>query len=240
MTDLKSKAREVYDRGFCVIDSIWSPADRDLAERAMADCWEKRGRPSLAGFGLSIHPLLEFLPEMTPLFDKPVLLDALAMVLRDEPFLAHTGARLSNEESADAIGWHEHYAWDKSRLPGREKIERVLFACYTRGSSPEVGSLVVYPRRYDEPMQVAPAGLHDHWPGQIAVAAPPGSCVIFDTALWHTAHRGTKPGFRYLWGTHIQGKSNPMPHPEDNTSKRPEIEEFTAKSPRLRSFIRDR
>jgi hypothetical protein len=237
MINVKSKAREVFDRGFCVLESAWSSKECALAERLLLNVWEKRGRPPLAGFGMAVHPLLEHAPDFAPLFDRPVALDVLAEVFQDEPRLAHTGARLSNEESDAQIGWHEHYAWDHARLAGRPKIERVLFSGYTRGSNADTGPLVVLPRRFDAPAEVPPLGLHDDWPGQLIVEMPPGAAIIFDTALWHAAKRGTKPGFRFLFGTHCQGWSNPMPHREDNKSTRPDLRVFKERSPRLRRFL---
>jgi hypothetical protein len=237
MINPHSRAREVHERGYCVIEYAWSRAECELAESLLHGVWQRRGKPSLAGFGMGVHPLLEHAPEFAPLFANPVVLDVLAEIFDDEPRLAHTGARVSSEASDAQIGWHEHYAWDHARLAGRPKIERVLFGCYTRGSTAEAGPLVVLPRRFDQPAQQPVAGLQEAWPGQVVVDAPPGSAVIFDTALWHTAQRGTKPGFRYLFGTHCQGWSNPMPHREDNRSSRLELEVLKQRSPRLRRFL---
>ncbi len=144
---------------------------------------------------------------------------------------------MSSEVSEPTINWHDHYSWDPKGVAGRERIERVLFGCYVNGSTPGSGPLVVYPRRFDEPAVRPHVNDFGDWPGQVVVEAPPGSAVIFDTALWHTARRGSEPGFRYLWGAHVQGWHSPKPHPEDNEVNGPKVQPYLERSPALRKFI---
>src|SRR5688500_8109562 len=110
--DLRAKAREVDERGYCLLPAVFSADQCGEMESLLDRHWERRGKPALQGFGLAIHPLLQHVPEMAPFFAHPLVVDALREVLRDEVHLAHTGARISDETSNEAIGWHEHYAWD--------------------------------------------------------------------------------------------------------------------------------
>jgi hypothetical protein len=144
---------------------------------------------------------------------------------------------MSIADSAAAIGWKNFYSWDKERIPQRDSIERILEGVYVEGSNAAIGPLVVLPRRYNDPLS-EPAGEYtEEWPGQMDVEAPPGSAVIFDTALWHTARRGNQPGIRHLFGAHYQGWSNPTPHPEDNTCDGPLIEPHKRTNAALRSLL---
>ena len=237
MHDLKASARQVCERGYCVLPSVFTPAECQAIKKLLLAVWRARGEPSLAGFGMGIHPLLEHAPDMAPYYARPIILDALEAVLQDEPRLAHTGARVSSEASDAAIGWHEHYAWDKQNVLDRKKPQRVLFGCYVNGSTPEAGPLVVLPRRLNDPIAPAAPALKSDWPGQVVVHAPPGSIVIFDTALYHTAHRGYESGLRILWGAHCQGRNNPMPHPEDNDADNATLRRHVQHDSRLRRFL---
>lgn len=237
MTDPADAARQVDSRGFCVLPGLFSSTDCDRMTRLLRGHWERVGRPPLRGFGLAIHPLLQHVPEMAPFYATPALVEALAAVLRDDVRVAHTGARLANEESSASIGWHEHYAWEKAGVATRTRPERVLFNCYLHGSTAAAGPLVVMPRRLNDPIEPASADPHAAWPGEVVVEAPPGSVVIFDTALYHTARRGQQSGDRYLWGAHCQGRSNPRPHPEDNRADAPLLRSYAQSVPLLRELL---
>ena len=67
MIDLKSKAREVLDCGYCVIESVYD--DRECeGMRAIFDALcVKKGGLSSEQPSVGFHPLLEWGPEMAPL-----------------------------------------------------------------------------------------------------------------------------------------------------------------------------
>jgi hypothetical protein len=71
------------------------------------------------------------------------------------------------------------------------------------------------PRHFDDALGPLTGGSIDDWPGQVEIALCPGSAVVIDSALYHTAKRGTAAGIRYLWGGHFQGWSDSRAHGED-------------------------
>ncbi|MBI4552004.1 MAG: phytanoyl-CoA dioxygenase family protein [Candidatus Latescibacteria bacterium] len=239
MIDMTSKAREVRDLGYCVLEAVYDEDEcqeiRILIDRLCA----QRGGPSADAPRLVFHPLLRLCPEMGPFFGKAEVIEALAAVLQDDVRLAHSGGAVSNEQTKPYIsGWHHHYHWEVP--PGglnRENPERVLGNVYTDGLSPEIGPLIVLPRGLNDSTNPRLDDRGTDWPGQVAVSAPPGSVVIFDTALWHSAKRGTRPGLRHLWGGHYQGWHNPKPHPEDNESDSPGLADYKRDLPALRRLI---
>lgn len=233
----KEIATSFQQNGFHLLPSVFTPAECDRMVEMIDAHWIKLGKPELKGFGLGIHPLLQLIPDMAPYYASPRVLDALAAILEDQPRLMHTGARVSDERSDARIGWHEHYAWDQANITARKKTERVLFGCYLRGLSDQTGPLVVVPRKIADPITPCPVGSNEYWPGEIAVSAPPGSVVIFDTALWHAARRGTAPGRRYLWGAHCQGVKETRTHREDNSHEHPRVNELKKQNPQLRRFL---
>lgn len=243
--DFKEKSQQVHAQGYCVLESLCSPAECQSIKGLLDGYWDRRGRPSLQDFGLGIHPALEQIPELASFYANPIVIDTIAHVLEDNVRLRHTGARLSEETSPAAepslsIEWHNHYAWDRSGILGRTRVERVLGGVYLDGSNAEVGPLIVLPRRYNDPLDEGAGPSSSNWPGQVSVDVPPGSVVIFDTALWHTAGRGRQPGIRHLLGAHYQGWCNPRPHPEDNVTGGPGLEAVMGEFPALRGLLEGR
>ena len=243
MIDVEKKAQEVYDNGFCILEAIYTPLEIAEMRDLMDTYWEEQGSPPMENWGFGIAPLAQKVPELIQYFSHPDVVAVLKAVLRDEVHLVHAGARMSGAESAPAIGWHHHYAWegydewDKNAIPTRPKIERVLGALYVDGSNAQSGPLVALPRGFQTPFQSPLGEMTDNWPGELKVEAPPGSMVVFDTTLWHTAHRGNTPGTRHLFGAHFQGWSDPRPHPEDNLCDGPQIEPFKEDNPILRGLL---
>jgi len=235
--NISSHVTELYENGFTVLPAYFDAEDCQRMRDILADYWKSQGSPPLEenAYGLGIHPMLPSVPAMAPFLDAPAAIEVLGEALRDEPRLMHVGARISGPQSAQRIGWHDHYSWDAQNLPKRDRLERILLAIYVDGSTPESGSLVALPRRFNDPSGKPPAaGAH---PDEVKVNAPPGSIVIFDTALWHDAERGTGSGLRRLWGTHFQGWSDDRAHPEDNEVDPPQIAEAKNQSPRLKAMI---
>ena len=109
----------------------------------------------------------------------------------------------------------------------RENPERVLCNIYVDGSSSHIGPLIVLPRGLNDSVE-AKGDVGAEWEGQMEVVVPPGSAVIFDTAVWHCSKRGSSSELRHLWGGHYQGWSNPTPHPEDNTAPNPTVAAYKA------------
>jgi len=239
MFDLKSKAREVSERGYCVIESVYD--DRECEQMRVifkASC-DQKGGFSQEQPAMGFHPLLKWGPEMAPFFAKPIVVDTMAEVFGDDVRLAHSGAAVSNNALVEPIisQWHIHYTW---QIPPaglqRDKPERVLCNVYVDGSGPEVGPLIVLPRKLNDSVE-ALGDVDTDWEGQVEVVAPPGSAVIFDTAVWHCSRRGSSGGLRHLWGGHYQGWSNPTPHPEDNTADNPTLAAHKAERPVLRRLL---
>jgi hypothetical protein len=232
-------ARQVQQQGFCLFPGIYSTAQTQTMRTLLGKQWQAMGSPEMSGWGVGINQLMTVLPDLAPYFAHPTVVETLAHVLGDAPRIVHAGARLSNRSSAEAIGWHHHYHnWDASLIPSRTRCERVLYGVYVDGSNEDAGHLIVIPRKYNDPLHEPLGPGTADWPGQILVSLPPGSGIIFDTALWHTAKRGRADATRHLFGTHIQAWSDTRPHREDNLVDTPELDAACASNPLLRAIIR--
>jgi hypothetical protein len=210
MSKLRS---QLETRGFAILPGVYGPSERRRMTERLLSYWRADGQPPPSGWGYGIWPLATKIPDLAGELINPALMEALAEVFGEEARVIHGGSRLASEQSAPAIEWHNHYAWNTDGLRTRTRCERVLGGTYLDGSSIEVGPLTAVPRSLNEPIGQAPVGDD---PREEIVEMPPGSIVIFDTALWHRAKRGTSPGFRTGFGGHYQPASETRPHPEDN------------------------
>ena len=239
MFDLKSKAREVSERGYCVLESVYDDCECEQMRAIFKQLCDDKNGFSSEQPKISFHPLLEWGPEMALFFAKPVVVGAMAEVFQDDVRLAHSGAAVFNNGLVEETltRWHVHYAWEiPSTGLQRENPERVLCNIYVDGSSSHIGPLIVLPRGLND--SVDPKGdVEAAWEGQIEVVVPPGSAVIFDTAVWHCSKRGSSSELRHLWGGHYQGWSNPTPHPEDNTASNRTVAAFKTVLPVLQGLL---
>lgn len=239
MAETLSYVKQLQEQGFCVLPGFFSAADCRRMRDIMDGYWHAQGRPPLdaSDFGFTIHPMMARMPDMAAYLDAPETIAILGDALQDDVRLVHLGARISGPQSAPRLPWHNHYAWDPDGLPRRDRLERLLAGVYVDGTNAESGPLIALPRRVNDPLGAPRGGAHALWPGEVRVEAPPGSVVLFDTALWHTAERGTSDSLRRLWGGHYQGWREQRPHPEDNEVNAPEIAAAKAARPRLAALI---
>ena len=239
MLDLKSKAGQVSEQGYCVVESVYDEQECTQIRAIFKELCHKKGGFSNEQPTIGFHPLLEWGPEMAPFYAKPILVDLMAEIFNDNVRLAHSGAAVFNNALASPVltGWHNHYAWEIPETGlQRYHPERVLCGVYVDGTMPDVGPLIVFPRKLNALIHNA-GEANAEWKGQETVSIPPGSAVIFDTAVWHCSRRGNSGGLRHIWGGHYQGWNNPTPHPEDNTADNSTVAAYKNQSPLLKKLL---
>ena len=96
MFDLKSKAREVIEHGYCVLESVYDDRERERMHAIFKQLCDDRDGFSSEQPTIGFHPLLELGPKMSPFFAKAVVVDAMAEVFQDDVRLAHSGAAVFN------------------------------------------------------------------------------------------------------------------------------------------------
>ena len=214
---IDKKIQDLYCQGFCELESVHDAYAASHQESILYAGWERQSKPALTDWGFGVD--LRTIHEIAPYFDCPLANAVAEGALQDRPRLCQAGSRMSNQDSDLNIGWHHHYSWDSTNIRVRHQIERILVFFYPKGLSPAIGPLFVMPRRVDEEIPGMLGEFTEDWPGQVEVPLPPGSAVIVDSAVYHTAKQGSEPGLRYLWGGHYQGWSNHRPHKEDQDMK---------------------
>ena len=137
MADIKTKAREVRDRGFCILEGVYGADDCAEMREIMQRGQRERGIEQLTG---GIHPLLQHAPDMAPFFARgEVAIDTIAEVFQDEVHLAHSGAKIQRNGDFEGVQflcpWHHHCEDWYITVPANEnKVERVLCNIYADGS----------------------------------------------------------------------------------------------------------
>lgn len=216
----------LLDHGWAAFPALLRGAELDHA-RALLDGVIARGDVSGSWdvFGIGIHPLLPREPALAPWFAHPATVLTATALFGAAPRLVHTGARIVDPTVAAAggrIGWHNHAFTDelKRLRPGdpRRGVRptRLLAGWYLDGSDAASGPVLALPRRWDDPLAPPVEPTAAVWPGEHAVALPPGSLLVFTIDLWHTAQAGTGGFRRRLMGMHLQSRADGRAHPEDH------------------------
>jgi len=245
--DITREVSEVLERGYCVLPSFLTPQQcqevRDVHDQLVA---AGVGR-DLGDNGILIHPLLPTDARLSWLFSQPRIIAICAQALGSEVVLKHTGSRIDRAGvpgSLTRCGWHNHAftpelnAIKSGDVRRGSRPTRLLTLFYPDGSSPEIGPLVVLPRRWDDPLAPPPGvEIMEAWPGEVVVEAPPGSAVIFTTDLWHSGMIGNRQRCRRLTGAHIQARSCAQTHPEDHVFDTPSLTAACRELPLLAELL---
>jgi hypothetical protein len=217
--------------------------EREEIISILRNAWEREAKPEMGGrFGCVFHPGLKYAPEIAPFYAKPEAITVMRTVVADVVRMAHSGVLLI-DETRDFCAWHCHLngdtsnQWESKPKGHRGQVDRVLCNIYLHGSNEDVGQLLVFPRKTTDAWVQPSDDFETEWQGQHILEFPPGSAVIFDTALWHAARQPTKSCTRYLFGGHYQRRQNLTPHREDNRHDGPEIEKYRAEIPMFASLV---
>ena len=64
MIDNLVKAGEVQERGFCVLEGVFTPDELLEMQRVMDDHWKEQGSPPMRNWGFGIKPVAVKTPEL--------------------------------------------------------------------------------------------------------------------------------------------------------------------------------
>jgi hypothetical protein len=214
--DVASKMRDLRDGGWAAFEEAVEPGERRRYEGFLQDFIDGLDPSRLQGFGATIFALADREPRMREFYRRVPVLPFLERAL-EAPFeFKRTGARISGRVSHERIVWHHHHGWGAAELARRQRFERLLFICYLEGTDRAHGPLVVRPRAFTDPFEDAPAQLFQPLSGEVALEYPPGTVVVMDGPVLHSALRGAGQELRMICGAHVQSRLVERPHPEDD------------------------
>ncbi|MBA3847265.1 MAG: hypothetical protein H0X45_11570 [Planctomycetes bacterium] len=241
-------AAQVLGQGYAILPRLMPPADQAAAGRVIDEMIARGDARDAPGFGWAIHPLLGRDRRLGRWIADPMMLAICSAVLGDEAVITHTGSRVVDARhriEGGRLPWHNHaFTPDLINVaPGDArrgaKPTRLLYGWTLDGSDAETGALVVIPRRWDDPVAPPSADRNAPWPGEVELDQPPGTGVVFTLETWHSA-KWPLPGARRRrgMGGHVQGRNNPMPHPEDHQHIGSEVDAACAEFPDLARSLR--
>jgi hypothetical protein len=210
------KLRELAELGWCAFDEAFDRRESRALECMLQSFVDGLAIERLAGFGATIFALAAREPRMREFYRQVPVLPFIARALEAPIAFRRTGARISGRTSHERIVWHHHHGWGAEGLARRTRFERLLFICYLEGTDREHGPLVVRPRAFSDPFEEAPLERFDALAGEVHLEYAPGTIVVMDAPVLHSALRGTGDELRIIWGAHVQSREVPDEHPEDD------------------------
>lgn len=106
--DPTSKTQEMFERGYCVLESVYNEEECDDMRRIMHDGWVRAGRPSMDGLtGANLHPSLKHVSELARYYGRAEVVEVLAATLKDDVRLEYGGANIA-DETRSFFHWHTH------------------------------------------------------------------------------------------------------------------------------------
>jgi hypothetical protein len=214
--DPPARLHELRERGWCAFEALFSPSESARMERMLLDFVDGLAPERLAGFGATIFALAARAPKMRSFYRELPIVPFLEDALEGPIALRRTGARVSGRTSHERIIWHHHHGWSAETLTTRARFERLLFICYLQGTDRAHGPLVVRPRAFTDPLEEVQGDPFAPLPGEVHLEYPPGTVVVMDAPVLHSALRGTGDALRTIWGAHCQPRDLLRPHPEDD------------------------
>jgi hypothetical protein len=214
--DPTSRLRELRERGWCAFEGALGASEIHEVERLLRDFVAGLDPSRLAGFGATIFALAAREPRLYAFFHELAPLGFLERALEDRIAFRRTGARISGKTSQPRIIWHHHHGWGAEALAERTAFERLLFICYLQGTDRAHGPLIVKPRDFGDPFQEAPEERFQPLAGEVQLEYPPGTIVVMDAPVLHSALRGTGDDLRVILGAHVQPSGLVRAHPEDD------------------------
>ncbi len=230
MSDALAHAAELETRGFTVLPAAYSLAWVETLRSALEAEYDRAGRPPLVAkghlvdtgtdmaataAGYAVRQILDVRPELAPILLDEKLVAVLRAALGEDMQLELAGGLLS-DASRPFFKWHNHiggiddHKWEKrSDYPRSGLPQRVLVLVYLQPLSSALGSLLVLPRRADDPVEAPGALESHHWAGEEIVEGPAGTAVLIEQATWHAALPQTAEGLRMFVGFYFASSSAP-------------------------------
>ncbi|HJL19315.1 MAG TPA: phytanoyl-CoA dioxygenase family protein [Sandaracinaceae bacterium LLY-WYZ-13_1] len=223
-------ARQVFERGYLVLEGLYDEAERASLRRTLDELTEAVGEPKMwskqperpfdgmeiSTTGLVFYELLGWRPDVAPTLLKPEAVSVVREVLGDDAHVELVGGVVT-DETRPFYEWHNHIGGiddeairhgggAPARFPSPQRITHIV---YLDGLSEDTGPLLVYPRAATDPTAPPHPIAQERWEGAVRVTCPPGSVVLLEQCTWHAAAPRATPGRRHFVGCHFASADAP-------------------------------
>ena len=194
--------------GYLVLEEFLDPDHVDRLTRSLDQTVQRRrrlheenqphpGKTVVDGDNIRILHILGDDPRFQELLDHPAIMPYVQAILSDKPHFHASDAFWEIEPKASEPGWHiDGFGGGFRPLrPGIPLLQLKVAYFLSDMSEPGQGNLTIVPQshRLDEDLTDEQCQSFD-FPEAVQVCVPPGSCVLFHNALWHTRGAFTRAG----------------------------------------------
>ena len=155
------------------------------------------GKINIEGANTRILHILEDDPLFRDLVDYPPVLSYVRGLLNETPHFHASDAFWEIESEENKPGWHiDGYGGGyRSLRPQIPLLQLKIGYFLSDMSAPNQSNLTIVPGSHKTDFDPDPEQLqgYDTFPGAIQLCVPPGACVMFHNALWHTRGPFTRP-----------------------------------------------
>jgi hypothetical protein len=209
-------AKQLHERGFIAFEGSYSEEEVSFFREQIARRYDTLGRLTtfarppllpapdveISVVGLIFHKLGNHFPEFAPLLLKPEVVEAARAALGRDMHLEYACAVVCND-ARPFFPWHAHVGGvdnvvyrKQGIFPTFERSERLTSLLYLDDLTDEAGTLLVYPRRIDEPTRPPYDPRRENWEGQVELSCTRGTLVLLEQCTWHAARSKRSPGLR--------------------------------------------
>lgn len=214
--DLTPRMKNLRDQGWCAFEAAFDSAEIQRMNSILHGFVKGLDASRLTGFGATIFSLSARNPEMRQIMENACVLLFIEQAMGGAFDFRRSGARISGRTSQERIIWHHHHGWMDQKLEQRKHFDRMHFICYLNGTEQAAGPLIVKPRAFSDPMEQAPEKRFEPLEDEVSLEFPPGTILVMDAPILHSAWRSTDNKPRTIWGAHVQSKRIDLPHPDDD------------------------
>jgi hypothetical protein len=253
MPELQAEAvTQLRERGYAVLENLFPPEEIADFRAILARRYEALGSPrtwarpplepepgiEISVVGLVFHQLARHCPALGARFITPPLVGVARGLLGDDMHLEYT-AGIVNHGERPFFPWHAHVGGvdnityrKQGIFPRFTRSERITMLLYLDDLTDASGSLLVHPRRIEDPTEPPATPTLEEWPGQVELRCRRGTVVLLEQCVWHAARSKSSAGLRSYLACYFTSSRAPKSSWSDD-SLRP----WAAENPLLASVL---
>jgi len=211
---------QVLSEGWTIFEGVYPQDEVDFFRNILVEGWKSVGSPPLKAdsrrplasnidvgpTGMAVLELTKRHAEAAARLFKPIIVETLRGVLGRD-MRCELAAGMLSDFDRPFFDWHIHTdGIDDARIGYKRqyrrftRAERVTTLLYLDDINDDNGTLLIYPRKVDDPTE-PPYDVRQHdWDGMVELRCRRGSFVILEQNTWHAVRPKRVPGLRTFVG----------------------------------------